>query len=96
MSETSSHGSPCQVELAEVSTTDDDGISNALAQFDHVDAHCYDPNEEQRLRSVIEVVGGDEFNMRIHTLADQLGSSNVKPQISSSSLGSWTPASFHK
>ena len=39
-----------------VSTTNDDGIFNALAQFDHVDAHCYDPNEEHSREIVSPLV----------------------------------------
>ena len=65
-----------KLELVQVCTSNDDGMSDALAQFDHIDAHCYDPNEEHRLRMVIEVVGGDEFNMRIRALAEHLDSAD--------------------
>ncbi len=32
-------------------------------------AHCYDPNEEAKLRSVISSVGDDIFEGRVHVLA---------------------------
>ena len=39
-----------------------------LASFDYGDAHCYDPNEEARLRLIIKSLGVD-FNNRIRQLA---------------------------
>jgi len=61
-----------RVELLTLNTNPNDDILGALARFDHAEAHCYDPNEERRLRSVIDVVGGDHFNLRIQTLAEEL------------------------
>jgi len=43
-----------------------------LESFDVRDAHCYDPNDEARLRKVIEAVGNDRFNSRIRALAKAL------------------------
>lgn len=59
-----------------------DGPNNdnleVLAHFDHADAHCYDPNEEFGLRSIIDVVGGDQFNLRVHLIAESLQNSPAK------------------
>ena len=38
--------------------TDDDVLA-ALKNFDVADSHCYDPNEEVKLRTVINAVGGE-------------------------------------
>lgn len=48
---------------------------NALEQlqnFDLGNAHCYDPNEEGKLRKVIEAVGSDLFVAKIRAVAQQL------------------------
>merc|ERR1711920_644452 len=53
-------------------TIDPDGGNTsiqALKTFDIDKAHCYDPNEEARLRTVIESIGIDRFNERIRALA---------------------------
>eukprot|EP00448_Togula_jolla_P017584 CAMPEP_0170576200 /NCGR_PEP_ID=MMETSP0224-20130122/4264_1 /TAXON_ID=285029 /ORGANISM="Togula jolla, Strain CCCM 725" /LENGTH=437 /DNA_ID=CAMNT_0010899023 /DNA_START=114 /DNA_END=1423 /DNA_ORIENTATION=+ len=49
-----------------------DSTSSAIAQlsnFDEAQAHCYDPNEERRLRQVIRAVSTREFNRRIRACA---------------------------
>mmetsp|Transcript_25986 Transcript_25986/g.57346 ORF Transcript_25986/g.57346 Transcript_25986/m.57346 type:complete len:686 (-) Transcript_25986:208-2265(-) len=46
-----------------------DDIFSQLANFKLDDAHCYDPNEEIRLRQVIHGVGVDRFNQGIRALA---------------------------
>eukprot|EP00929_Paragymnodinium_shiwhaense_P014209 TRINITY_DN122101_c0_g1_i1.p1 TRINITY_DN122101_c0_g1~~TRINITY_DN122101_c0_g1_i1.p1 ORF type:complete len:718 (+),score=117.49 TRINITY_DN122101_c0_g1_i1:162-2315(+) len=43
-----------------------------LQAFDIAEAHCFDPNEESRLRTVIKALGRSRFNHRIRTLATQL------------------------
>ena len=43
--------------------------TNALTKFDVANAHCYDPNEEAKLRRVITAVGTEQFNQRVRTLA---------------------------
>lgn len=43
-----------------------------LEEFDVQNAHCYDPNEENRLRQVIDIVGEEQFNNRIRSLASAL------------------------
>jgi len=44
-------------------------VSYSLLKFDVKEARCYDPNEEMGLRKVIEGVGLERFNTRIHALA---------------------------
>ena len=44
----------------------------ALGEFAFEKSHCFDPNEEKRLRSVIEAVGEDEFIDRIRNLGTQI------------------------
>mmetsp|Transcript_12874 Transcript_12874/g.22683 ORF Transcript_12874/g.22683 Transcript_12874/m.22683 type:complete len:143 (-) Transcript_12874:131-559(-) len=51
---------------------------NALSKFDVADAHCYDPNEEAKLRRVITAVGEDQFNDRVRALARKCKSRHVK------------------
>lgn len=43
-------------------------IAKKLQLFDVQETHCYDPNEEARLREVIEALGEDRFNSRIQML----------------------------
>merc|ERR1712039_220061 len=50
------------------SDMDQDNVINQLAKFDHSRAHCYDPNEEFRLRAVIDAVGGRQFNAKLRAL----------------------------
>ena len=57
---------------------DGDGLA-ALRKFDVRAARCYDPNEEGRLRSVIELLGSDRFNARIRTLAEK--ASDLAPEL---------------
>ena len=45
------------------------GIMENLLLFDVKNAHCYDPNEEKKLRSVIEANGDVAFNNRVQALA---------------------------
>ena len=55
----------------------------ALGEFAFEKSHCFDPNEEKRLRSVIEAVGEDEFIDRIRNLGTQIAQhrrARVKPQ----------------
>ena len=51
--------------------TDGDTVDvlQQLERFDVGDARCYDPNEEARIRRVIDAVGVDSFNTRIRNLA---------------------------
>ena len=45
---------------------------NQLKQFQLSNASCYDPNEEYKLRKVIEALGTDKFHEQIHSLAETL------------------------
>lgn len=47
----------------------DDNVMEKLLSFDVKLAHCYDPNEEKKLRSVIEANGDSNFNARVQDLA---------------------------
>jgi hypothetical protein len=47
----------------------EEGMLEQLVHFDVSVAHCYDPNEEMRLRRVIGAVGESQFNDRIRVLA---------------------------
>ena len=42
---------------------------SVLGKFDYLDARCYDPNEQAKLRAIIGTVGGAVFNARIRELA---------------------------
>ena len=53
---------------------EDGDLSKNLSTFDVTQAHCYDPNEEIKLRKVISASGGEEggvkeFNLKIQNLA---------------------------
>ena len=59
------------LERVELVTTDSNvNVMEILTTFDVMNAHCYDPNEEAKLRRVIGAVGTDQFNKRIHALAN--------------------------
>jgi len=52
-------------------------IINALEKFDINNAHCFDPNEEYKLRRIIQDIdGGDNQNSRfkhsLKTIADEI------------------------
>ena len=44
----------------------------ALCNFTYKEAHCYDPNEETKILSAIEAVGGSRFDRRIHAMGELL------------------------
>jgi len=52
-----------------------------LMNFQVTDSHCYDPNEEHKLRSVIAAVGEARFNQSIQKLANEIA---TKSKTSSS------------
>ena len=45
-----------------------EGHSDELCNFELSSSHCYDPNEEAKLRAVIGSVGSDVFEDRVHVL----------------------------
>ena len=42
---------------------------NGARELLKVDAHCYDPNEEAKLRKIIDAVGLERFNNKIRSWA---------------------------
>jgi hypothetical protein len=46
-----------------------ESILESMATFNLDDAHCYDPNEEIKLRGVMAAVGEERFVARIRSLA---------------------------
>lgn len=49
-----------------------ESLLRKLQTFDYKHAHCYDPNEEARLKKTIETIGGDSFNARVRELGRKL------------------------
>ena len=49
-----------------------ESILESMSNFKLEDAHCYDPNEEIKLRSVMADVGEEKFVARIRALADKI------------------------
>jgi hypothetical protein len=47
-----------------------DEFNNCLRTFDIDQARCYDPNEENKLLTVISAVGKNEFNQKVRKLAN--------------------------
>merc|ERR1712066_492757 len=60
------------VSLCEGSTD----VAEQLMNFDTNDAHCYDPNEESRVRQVLTAVGSERFNNKIRALGKALSSTS--------------------
>ena len=57
-----------QVPIIEEGVTHED-ILESFATFGLDDAHCYNPNEEERLKGVIRGVGEEAFVARIRGMA---------------------------
>jgi len=70
---------------------EDADVLLGLKGFDVAAARCYDPNEEAKLRHVIEAVGSRVFNLKIQALADKLSGSCGENSMSTSMQlrGSW-------
>ena len=49
-----------------------ESILESMARFTLEDAHCYDPNEEIKLRGVMAAVGEEKFVGRIRSLAGKI------------------------
>ena len=63
-----------RIELVPIET---DGVTResileSMIHFRLEDTHCYDPNEERKLRMVMAEVGEDKFVARIHTLGHKI------------------------
>ena len=61
-------------------------LSDQLLCFDVANAHCYDPNEEARLRKVIDALGTSKFNDKIHDLGEALKGRRRKQSLLSKVL----------
>lgn len=65
-------------------------LSLSLEKFDSCNAHCYDPNEEAKLRQVITAAGyqgeESEFNFKIRKLSQYLNDSSGSAKGSGASL----------
>ena len=57
-------------------------VADQLAHFSVMDARCYDPNAETRLRAIIAALGEDRFNNRIRALGVAL---SLRREISAAS-----------
>ena len=83
--------SEAQKRLTIVPLEDGVGLNESLASFDSCNAHCYDPNEEAKLRQVISAAGSDghesEFNVKIRKLAQYVGDSASSKNTVSSLIG---------
>jgi hypothetical protein len=55
-----------------------ESILENMAQFELDDAHCYDPNEEIKLRAVMTEVGEEKFVGRIRALAGKIRAQDAK------------------
>jgi hypothetical protein len=53
-------------------------ILESMAHFKLADAHCYDPNEEIKLRGVMSAVGEEKFVGRIRSLAGKIRARDLK------------------
>ena len=60
---------PLSHEDEEGAVTTVDDVVKILREFDVTSAHCYNPNEESRLMTVIQAVGVDKFNESIRDVA---------------------------
>ena len=49
-----------------------ESILESMSSFELEDAHCYDPNEEIKLRSVMAAVGEEKFVARMRSLAGKI------------------------
>eukprot|EP00929_Paragymnodinium_shiwhaense_P037855 TRINITY_DN20086_c1_g1_i3.p1 TRINITY_DN20086_c1_g1~~TRINITY_DN20086_c1_g1_i3.p1 ORF type:complete len:602 (+),score=21.69 TRINITY_DN20086_c1_g1_i3:206-2011(+) len=59
------------VKLDEEGTAESKALLRML-EFDIMQAHCYDPNEESRVRNVISSVGVERFNSKVQALGRKL------------------------
>merc|ERR1711879_509660 len=68
-------------------------VMQDLQSFDVDRAHCYDPNEEAKLRRIINAVGKERFEARIRTLAAAVQTKDRtrwKPFKTSGTPGTWS------
>merc|ERR1712037_707051 len=58
------------------------------------EAHCYDPNEEAKLRKVIGALGADLFEQKIHSLGQALLAKEARSSSSNVRLSSFVSLGF--
>merc|ERR1712048_712371 len=63
------HVADC-VHLMKVTTDPQEDLVSRLKTFQISDAHCYDPNEESRVRRVIQAIGAERFEQKIRDLGE--------------------------
>ena len=54
-----------------------ESILESMSTFELERAHCYDPNEEIKLRSVMAAVGEEQFVARMRSLAEKIRAADV-------------------
>ena len=64
-------------------------VVSDLQAFDLGNAHCYDPNEERKVRAAISTVGSERFAKRIQELAGLFTSKQVQKTCPSWRLTLW-------
>ena len=52
-------------------------LATEMRNFDIDKAHCFDPNEEYKLRQIIHDIGVDRLKTSLETLADSLSTSRA-------------------
>ena len=70
-----------------------ESILTSMAEFKLKDAHCYDPNEEIKLRGVMAAVGEEQFVSRIRSLSGKIRARDAEKTRWSSGplpLAAWT------
>ena len=63
------------VQIEASSSSGDSTVVEELRDFDCANAHCFDPNEEGKIRSVIHAGGVNDFNSCIRDLASVVADS---------------------
>lgn len=61
-----------RIELIALGILTKDDIVKELREFDPSNAHCFDPNEEFRLRNIIEDIGVDKLKERLKEIAEEI------------------------
>ena len=71
-----------------------ESILDNMAHFKLDDAHCYDPNEEIKLRAVMAEVGEEKFVGRIRALAGKIRERDVEKAAGGGSISGSLVRSF--
>ena len=77
-----------RVQLQAVSTSGDDiDVPSKLAHFSITNSHCYDPNEEKRILSVIKRGGQARFEGLIRSVGCAFGGEQKQHKTTSKQIG---------